>query len=92
VYVLKGDIGEQHRAREERLMQPEDVQCCLSGEVSDDVVQRCLARLRADAQWIVFTPFTVAPWSIIQMVYLPTGTLYGFGASRGAGGTWRFER
>jgi hypothetical protein len=72
-------------------MQPEDVRRRLSGDVDDDVVQCCLATLRADAQWIVFTPIPVPPRTIIQMVYLPTGTLYGFAACRAEGGMWRFK-
>jgi hypothetical protein len=72
-------------------MQPEDVQRCLSGDVDDDVVRTLLAELRGDAQWIVFAPITVPPKAIVQMVYLPTGMLYGFAAYRGEGGTWRFE-
>jgi hypothetical protein len=85
-----GSSRPRARLSEENRMSPEDVQRCLSGVVDDAVVQRCLATLRADAQWTVFTPLNVPPNCVIQMVYLPTGTLFGFVARRGEGMTWQF--
>src|SRR5438105_4707480 len=76
--------------RLETVMCPEDVQRRLSGEVDAEALLRCVAALRADAEWTVFKPFVWPPVWIWQVVYHPTGRIYTFRAERIDAARWRF--
>ncbi len=66
------------------------VQHLLRGEMTEAVLGAVLDDLRADPAWVVLEPFAFPPERIIQMVYQPTRTPYGFRAVRVAPDRWRF--
>ena len=73
-------------------MQPEDVQLSLRGDVSDAALQQVLAALRADPSWALLEPFRSDQEWVFQAVYRPTGTPYGFPATRVGADTWHCAR
>lgn len=64
----------------------------LCGEVGAATLLGLLAALRADPAWLVLEPLERGGERLFQVVYRPTGTPYGFPATRGSADTWRFAR
>ena len=66
------------------------VQRLLRGDMTEAVLGAVLAELRTSADWVVLEPFDLPPERLVQMVYQPTKTPYGFRAVRVAPDLWRF--
>jgi hypothetical protein len=54
------------------------------------VLDALLDELRASPDWLVLEPFDLPPERLVQLVYQPTKTPYGFRAVPVAPGIWRF--
>ncbi len=66
------------------------VQRLLRGDMSETVLDAVLDQLRANPDWMVLEPFDLPPERIVQMVYQPTRTPYGFRVVRVTPDLWRF--
>jgi len=66
------------------------VQHLLRGDMTEAVLGAVLDDLRTNPDWIVLEPFVFPPERLIQMVYQPTRTPYGFRAVPIAPHLWRF--